>query len=309
MENVKGVRAEWTDANWAFTNGAEGAKVDEEEIDFEKTWSIVDFNDIRAAAAANVLDAEQETLEDEHRDRLEAEAMRNWNKFYSFHRNQFFKERNYLHRNFTELDPSSADYNRGHQVVMEAGCGTGSTTFPLMALDAHRKFIAFDFAPGAVELVRKSAQFSPDRLSTFVCDLTVDVIPLADESVDIVLLVFVLSAIAPEKMVRALRELHRVMKPGGHLLFRDYGLYDMTQMRFKAKKGRKIAENFYMRADGTRTYFFSIERVKELFAECGFVDDTLAYDTRELRNRKRKIQMYRVWVGGRVVKPQRQAQE
>lgn len=41
------------------------------------------------------------------------------------------------------------------------------------------------------------------------------------------------------------------------MLLRDYGMYDMTQMRFINKRGRKLAENFYMRADGTRTYFFS----------------------------------------------------
>lgn len=41
------------------------------------------------------------------------------------------------------------------------------------------------------------------------------------------------------------------------MIIRDYGMYDMTQMRFINKRGRKLGENFYMRADGTRTYFFS----------------------------------------------------
>jgi hypothetical protein len=41
------------------------------------------------------------------------------------------------------------------------------------------------------------------------------------------------------------------------VIIRDYGMYDMTQMRFINKRGRKLGENFYMRADGTRTYFFS----------------------------------------------------
>ena len=45
------------------------------------------------------------------------------------------------------------------------------------------------------------------------------------------------------------------MKPGGVLLFRDYGLYDHAMLRFG--RGHKIADNFYMRQDGTRAYYFS----------------------------------------------------
>lgn len=45
------------------------------------------------------------------------------------------------------------------------------------------------------------------------------------------------------------------MKPGGVLLFRDYGLYDHAMLRFG--RGHKIADNFYVRQDGTRAYYFS----------------------------------------------------
>ena len=64
-----------------------------------------------------------------------------------------------------------------------------------------------------------------------------------------------------------LRNLAAVLAPGGVLLFRDYGLYDMAQIRFKS--GSKISENFYTRQDGTRSYFFSAEEVKRLGEEAG----------------------------------------
>jgi methyltransferase-like protein 6 len=75
-----------------------------------------------------------------------------------------------------------------------------------------------------------------------------ETVPL--NSVDICTLIFVLSAIHPEKFKAALTNLHSVMKCGGSLLFRDYGLYDMAQLRFKP--GHKIADKLYMRQDGTR---------------------------------------------------------
>lgn len=47
----------------------------------------------------------------------------------------------------------------------------------------------------------------------------------------------------------------QVLKPGGSLLFRDYGLYDHAMLRFG--RGHKISDSFYVRQDGTRAYYFS----------------------------------------------------
>lgn len=46
----------------------------------------------------------------------------------------------------------------------------------------------------------------------------------------------------------------QALRPGGRLLVRDHGLYDLTQLRLPPQQ--RLAQNLYRRLDGTLCYFF-----------------------------------------------------
>jgi hypothetical protein len=51
------------------------------------------------------------------------------------------------------------------------------------------------------------------------------------------------------------------------VLVRDYGIYDMAEIRLAEQKGHKIADNFYVRKDGTRAFYFSEDQLRQIFEE------------------------------------------
>ncbi|GAB6025524.1 hypothetical protein CHUAL_011256 [Chamberlinius hualienensis] len=113
------------------------------------------------------------------------------------------------------------------------------------------------------------------------------------EPVDFVSLIFVLSALHPGTFIQALKNInYKILKPGGTLLFRDYGIYDVAMLRFKP--GHKLMENFYVRQDGTRAYYFSKEMVNLVFNESGFVVETNNYVHRRTVNLKESINVPRI---------------
>lgn len=74
----------------------------------------------------------------------------------------------------------------------------------------------------------------------------------------------------------------------------------MTQLRFKS--GRCLADNFYVRGDGTRAYFFTEEEVHNFLEGAGLSKQALKVERRLLTNRAKKQKMYRIWVQAKYVK-------
>ncbi|KAF4026388.1 hypothetical protein G4228_018365, partial [Cervus hanglu yarkandensis] len=310
--------------------------------------------------------------------KYESEASKYWDTFYKIHKNKFFKDRNWLLREFPEILPvgqkteekvkelswnhvkintesffskmhcptmpeeknhykessgssdgqskAGSDFSKldseeyrerplktelfpGSNAafrILEVGCGAGNSVFPILnTLQNVPEFFLYccDFASGAVELVKSHASYRASQCCAFVHDVCDHGLPypFPDGTLDVILLVFVLSSIHPDRMQGVINRLSKLLKPGGMLLFRDYGRYDKTQLRFK--RGHCLSENFYVRGDGTRAYFFTKGEVHNMFCKAGLDEKQNLVDRRLQVNRKKKVKMHRVWVQGKFQKP------
>ncbi|KAA8499714.1 Methyltransferase-like protein 6 [Porphyridium purpureum] len=240
----------------------------------------------------------------------EREASKNWNKFYRTHGTRAYKDRHWMQNEdtdgFAELNfnraqccASGSPHSSSPRVVLEVGCGVGNTALPLLASCGDGLFVhAFDFAPSAVEIFKQLPEFAQysAQCNVFVCDVTSDSLAahVAPKSVDIVLLFFVLSAISPSKHVRALENLASVLKPDGVVLFRDYAAGDLAELRFK--RSSQLDEHFFVRQDGTRSFFFEQHRLDATCTQAGLQCRSSRIVSRSITNRKLDLHMERRWL-------------
>ncbi len=212
----------------------------------------------------------QNQVSDFDKHRFNSQPEKWWDKFYSNNATNFFKDRKWLVQEFPILgEVTEAEY--GPVTVLEVGAGAGNTAFPLLAMNRNQelRLHACDYSKKAVDLIRIQdayiSQPEPTVLHADVWDAASASLPpsLKPGSVDLVLMIFIFSALSPEQWTQAVKNVWDVLKPGGEVLFRDYGRGDLAQVRFK--KVRYLDENFYVRGDGTRVYFFDQEELRQIW--------------------------------------------
>lgn len=243
---------------------------------------------------------------------IENNSKKHWDIFYKNNGNRFFKDRHWTTREFSEL----LGDNNHQKHILEIGCGVGNLIYPLIADGLNAMFYACDFSPRAIECLKSNPLFNSSIINAFVCDIVTDelITKIPENSLDMVTAIFVLSAIHPDNHGTVISNIYKLLKCGGFLLFRDYGLYDMAQLRFKP--GHKISDNFYMRQDGTRlvfiilylvsiyiivlycfrSYFFSIEYFRTLMENNGFVECSNKYVCKKTVNIKEEIDVSRRFI-------------
>eukprot|EP01060_Flectonema_neradi_P007495 TRINITY_DN1522_c9_g1_i1.p1 TRINITY_DN1522_c9_g1~~TRINITY_DN1522_c9_g1_i1.p1 ORF type:complete len:285 (+),score=39.03 TRINITY_DN1522_c9_g1_i1:70-924(+) len=230
------------------------------------------------------------------------ENEKRWEKHYT-QSGSHFPIKNYLVKAFPELLTGKDEKN-----VLECGCGTGSAILPVVNIRKNDHFYAFDISKTAVARLQTNPIFA-DHFA-FVWDIT---LPLAVKlpKFDHILLIFVLSAVHPTIQQRVLQVLSDLLESGGTILFRDYGMYDDSQMRFHRKhiqSGKSIQKTSedkmtYLRGDGTHSYFYTTDEVSSMASKCGLSVISCDYHCNELNNRKDGTRMRKVFVNAVLQKP------
>ena len=330
----------------AFKFGSRFLGADDDVFEFNAWDHVTPDDSYYAYAEAQFASQRASPVSEFDKKRFNAEPAKWWNNFYSNNTSNFFKNRKWLHQEFPVLTKLTAR-DAGPVKVLEVGAGAGNSAFSILAANDNQELMIYacDFSRKAVDLIQNDKAYDPQHLQASLWDISDSSLPegVAEGSVDVVLLIFIFSALHPGQWKAAVKNVFRALKPGGEVCFRDYGHGDLTQVRFK--KGRLLEENFYIRGDGTRVYFFTEEELKRIWGgnstiggndtplneamsiekanlqsdgpekhavgnktaenleQSSFDIVSLGVDRRMLVNRKRELKMYRCWMQGRFKKP------
>uniref|UniRef100_A0A1A7WLV9 tRNA N(3)-cytidine methyltransferase n=1 Tax=Iconisemion striatum TaxID=60296 RepID=A0A1A7WLV9_9TELE len=279
---------------------------DPRQVFQHNAWDNVEWTEEQEEAAKKKVSENNQPLPPEKQEEYDNLASEYWNEFYTIHENRFFKDRHWLFTEFPELAPQCSLNHESHPSVPGTDCSQGSGLDQKQCQEsAALSHDSLDF-PGSsatYRILETNPEYDSQRCFAFVHDSSHAEAnyPIPDGSLDVIVLIFVLSALHPSKMHTSICRLARLLKPGGVMLLRDYGRYDMAQLRFK--KGRCLSENFYVRGDGTRVYFFTQDELHELFVEAGLEKVQNLVDRRLQVNRGKQLTMYRVWIQCKYRKP------
>ncbi|CAF1027251.1 unnamed protein product [Adineta ricciae] len=278
---------------------------DDRDVFSHNAWDDVEWSEEQNEQANSVIAKQYENrMSDDKWEIIKSDLPSAWNRFYDIHENKFFKDRQWLFTEFPELIiPESSQST----TILEVGCGVGNCIFPIIRtnnLNQQSNVFLYccDYSSTAIDILKQNPEYNTKYCHAFVYDLTsLSPLPIQENSLDVIIMIFVLSAIHPSKHDEVINNLVKYLKPGrGKFIFRDYGLYDMSQLRFKNDKC--IEKNLYARSDGTLTYFFQQDELDQLFTRNGLIKEQNIIDRRLQVNRSKQLKMYRIWLQCKYVK-------
>ena len=199
---------------------------------------------------------------------------------------------------FSEAQAGEVSFNKSKQVrilgprpgmhILDAGCGRGETALALARSGAQVS--GLDYSGAAVELTREALADYPDS------DIrvgSVTELPWPDDTFDRIQFSDVIEHLDPPQTVPALREFHRVLRPGGfalvhtapNLLFMKYG-WPLARPFVKLAGHGEIAgkvDHWFAIAEDYHVNEQSVFTMRRNLREAGFPDPHVWIDPDVLR--------------------------
>lgn len=159
----------------------------------------------------------------------------------------------------TMFAESVIEYFPAEGRILDAGCGQGQDS--RFFAGKGYEVVGIDFAP---EGIQKAVEKTPDELSEKVqflqADLT-ELLPFKDKEFDVVHSHLAAHYFSSEQTKVLIKELARVLKPGGVLTLLLNSVHDSEY-----GKGEKIEDDYFL-VDGIKKRYFSADSLKEFLED------------------------------------------
>jgi len=117
-----------------------------------------------------------------------------------------------------------------NKIVLETGVGNGKTLIAILK-QKPKSVTAIDFSSEAISICKKS--FQDKSLELVQADITN--LPFQDNSFDIIICYYIFNNLNKSKRKKASKELNRVLKTKGKIIFEDFADGDFRKMSDKLK--------------------------------------------------------------------------
>lgn len=141
--------------------------------------------------------------------------------------------------------------------VLDLGCGRGNDT--MYFLQKGKDVSVCDQSTVAIDTIKKNFLMVDEAK----CFNMLDGIDFPDYSFGIVCADLCLHYFTEDDTAKILREIRRVLVPGGHVLVRVNSINDTN---FGAGQGEEVEHHLYKKEDGMLKRFFDEDDIEEIFA-------------------------------------------